>query len=82
MKEYKIKLGDINGVKKYLNIVVPMDVDIDLSYGSRIVDGKSTIGVMCNIDFTQVLTLTLHSNNLDFCHKFEELMKEFIVESN
>ena len=46
MMTYKIKISNIDEARQLVKITEKMNGDVDLSYGSYIVDAKSIIGVI------------------------------------
>ncbi len=75
MKTVKIKLNTIENVRDFVDIVTRHDVDVDLSSGRYVVDGKSIMGLF-SLDLLKPVTLTAHSDDCD------DLLKElepFIV---
>lgn len=57
----KIRLTDIDSVKKFVNIVTQMDTDIDLAAGRFVVDAKSILGIF-SIDLSQPIELRIHAD--------------------
>lgn len=64
MKNVKICLSTIADVRDFVNAVVSSSVDIDLTSGRYVVDGKSILGIF-SLDLTEPITLTAHSDNTD-----------------
>ena len=76
MKTAKIKLNTIEDVRDFVNVVASTDIDIDLSSGRYIVDGKSIMGIF-SLDLLNPVTLTAHS---DDCDELWAKIAKFIVE--
>ena len=64
MKTVEIRLSTIADVRDFVNIVSATDIDIDLSSGRYIVDGKSIMGIF-SLDLLSPIKLTVHSDNAD-----------------
>lgn len=75
MLRLKIKLDTTDDIKEFLNETVKIKSDVDLIKGSRIVDAKSTIGVM-TLDLSDPVEIAIHSENKDLL----ELFKKWQVE--
>ena len=71
MLRLKIKLDTTNDIKEFLNETVKIKSDVDLIKGSRIVDAKSTIGVM-TLDLSDPVEITIHSENKDLLEPFKK----------
>ena len=76
MKTAKIKLNTIEDVRDFVNVVASTDIDIDLSSGRYIVDGKSIMGIF-SLDLLNPVTRTAHS---DDCDELWAKIEKFIVE--
>ena len=64
MKTVEIRLSTIADVRDFVNIVSATDIDVDLSSGRYIVDGKSIMGMFC-LDLREELELTAHTDSTD-----------------
>ena len=62
--ERKIKLS-VDDVKKFVNLAMKCDFDIDIYYNHYVLDAKSCLGVM-GLDFSKVLTVRYSGYNEDF----------------
>mgnify|MGYP003590511626 CR=1 FL=1 len=62
--ERKIKLS-VDDVKKFVNLAMKCDFDIDIYYNHYELDAKSFLGVM-GLDFSKVLTVRYAGYNEDF----------------
>ncbi len=76
MKTVKIKLNTIEDVRDFVNAVASTDIDIDLSSGRYIVDGKSIMGIF-SLDLLNPVSLTAHS---DDCDELFTKLEKFIIE--
>ena len=76
MKSVKIRLSTIADVRDFVNILAKTEIDIDLSSGRYVVDGKSIMGIF-SLDLLSPITLTAHSDDTD--ELFESIAR-FIVE--
>ena len=76
MKTANIKLNTIEDVRDFVNVVASTDIDIDLSSGRYIVDGKSIMGIF-SLDLLNPVTLTAHS---DDCDELMKKLEKFIIE--
>ncbi len=75
MKSVEIRLSTIADVRDFVNIVSATDIDIDLSSGRYIVDGKSIMGIF-SLDLLSPIKLTAYADDTD--KLFAELDK-FII---
>ena len=62
--KFEIKLNTIADVKKFVNIVVKYDFDIDLTSGRYTVDAKSIMGIF-SLDLTKNITVEVHDDEAD-----------------
>jgi len=76
MVNVNIKLNTIEDVRDFVNIVSASDVDIDLSSGRYVVDGKSIMGIF-SLDLLSPVKLTAHS---DDCNELLNKLQRFIIE--
>ena len=77
MKTVNIKLNTIEDVRDFVNAVASTDIDIDLSSGRYVVDGKSIMGIF-SLDLSKPIDLNIHSE--DSVDKIVEVLKPYIVE--
>ena len=75
MLRLKIKLSTTDDIKEFLNETVKIKSDVDLIKGSRIVDAKSTIGVM-TLDLSDPVEIAIHSDNNDLLEPFKKWQVE------
>lgn len=76
MKSVKIRLSTIADVRDFVNILAKTEIDIDLSSGRYVVDGKSIMGIF-SLDLLSPITLTAHSDDTD---ELFASISRFIVE--
>ena len=76
MKKVIIKLGAINDVKEFVNVVSLCDYDVDLVSGRYAIDAKSIMGIF-SLDLSKPVELHAH---VDDCEDFLEKIQKFIVD--
>ncbi len=76
MKKVNIKLGTINDVKEFVNVVALCDYDVDLVSGRYAIDAKSIMGIF-SLDLSKPVELCAH---VDDCEAFLEKIAKFIVD--
>ena len=65
MKKVNIKLGTINDVKEFVNVVALCDYDVDLVSGRYAIDAKSIMGIF-SLDLSKTIDLNIHAeDNID-----------------
>ena len=64
MKKTTIKLESIQDVRDFVNLMTTQKVEIDLSSGRYVVDGKSIMGIF-SLDLLQPIEMTIHSDDCD-----------------
>ena len=62
MKEMKIVLGNIQDVREFVNLVVMVEYEVDLSQGRYLIDAKSIMGIF-SLDLLSPITVVAHSDN-------------------
>ena len=62
MKTVEIRLSTIADVRDFVNIVSATNIDVDLSSGRYIVDGKSIMGIF-SLDLLSPIKLTAHAED-------------------
>ena len=62
MKTAEIRLSTIADVRDFVNVVSSTDIDVDLSSGRYIVDGKSIMGIF-SLDLLSPIKLTAHAED-------------------
>ena len=72
-------LNTIERLKRFSEVIIKFDSDIDVIRDRYIVDGKSVLGIL-SIDLRKPLEVEIHSNNEDEIRKFDKKMKEFEVQ--
>lgn len=75
MVEYKVKIGTINDVKKFVNTVSKYEFDVDLISGRYAIDAKSIMGIF-SIDLSKELVMKAHTDNADL---IKADLSEYIV---
>lgn len=78
MNKRKILLNTIDKVKQFVNISNKENIDICLSSGKYIIDGKSIMGIF-SLDLSKELTLSSENNKEEF-DLYCEKIKEFITD--
>ena len=71
-----IILNTLERVKRFGNIAIKFDSDIDVIRNKYIVDGKSILGIF-TLDLRQPVDAEIHSNDEEEIRKFNEAMEEF-----
>jgi phosphotransferase system HPr-like phosphotransfer protein len=78
MKTVSIKLGSIDQIKSFVNIIAKYDGDFDLVSGKYVVDAKSIMGIF-SLDVSKELELRIHDeNNVD---KILEDLEAYIIKN-
>ena len=75
MKEMKIVLGNIQDVREFVNLVVLVEYEVDLSQGRYLIDAKSIMGIF-SLDLLSPITVVAHSDNTA---EFFEKIQKFAV---
>ncbi|MDD4698959.1 MAG: HPr family phosphocarrier protein [Oscillospiraceae bacterium] len=76
MLKRTIVLGQIEDVKKFVNIAMGKNYDIDLTSGKYTVNAKSIMGIF-SLDLTKPIVMIAHSDSDD---KFLSDIEQFIPE--
>ena len=76
MQTVFIRLSTIQDVRTFVDIVTATDIDVDLSSGRYVVDGKSIMGIF-SLDLLKPIKLTAHCDN---CTVLFDKLAPFIVE--
>lgn len=72
-----IKINDIEDIRKFANIVITFDSDINIYYNkNKYYDAKSILAIMA-LDISKPKYIEIISNNKDEIIRFKECMKEF-----
>lgn len=74
-----LNLNTIDKVKRFSNIVLTYESDIDAIRGRYIIDAKSIIGLF-TIDLSKPVEIKIHSQNAEELERFENDMKPFLYE--
>ncbi len=72
METRKVVFGSIEDCRKYLRYAESFPYDLDLCYGSRVVDGKSILGIL-SFGMMKKLELVLHTEE---CCVIEEFLEK------
>lgn len=75
MKEMKIVLGNIQDVREFVNLVVLVEYEVDLSQGRYLIDAKSIMGIF-SLDLLSPITVIAHTES---AAEFFEKLKKFAV---
>ncbi len=78
-KKVAINLNDFKAARKFIDEVSKFDCDIDIIKDRYVVDAKSVIGIF-TIDLSKPVDVEIHSDNEEEIKKFNEVMKEFLVD--
>ena len=71
METRRVVFDSIEDCRKYLRYAESFPYDLDLCYGSRVVDGKSILGIL-SFGMMKKLDLVLHTED---CCAIEKLME-------
>ena len=74
MIEKEIMLSDLDSVRKFVQIAMTKDFDVDLSCGKYVVNAKSLMGIF-SLDLTKPLHVTAYCDSNE---EFEEQIKPFV----
>lgn len=77
MKSVKIKLDNIESVKKFVNILTHFDCDFDLVSNRYVIDAKSIMGIF-SIDLKDSIQLDIHEEEPMITTILDNL-KEYLV---
>lgn len=78
MKNVKVFLGTIEGVKNFVNIVSKFDCDVDIISGRYVIDAKSIMGIF-SINLSEPVMIQIHADGEE-AEEAEKLLKPFILE--
>ena len=76
MYKIKIRLTDIDKIKKFIKITNNYKSDIDILTDSAVVEAKSILGVHA-LNLSDDTYVRIISDNVAECRKFQAEMKEF-----
>ena len=65
MKEYSIRIPDVETAKQFCRLAGECDFDIDLVYNRVVMDAKSILGVL-SMDLRKVLKVRMNGDNTNF----------------
>ncbi len=74
----KVKLKDLEDVKKFVTATSDMPFDVDLRSDRFIVDGKSILGIF-SLNLAHPITLNLHTEPCEKTDEFLAILEEFLV---
>ena len=72
MKKMEIMLSSVQDVREFVNLVVLVEYEVDLSQGRYLIDAKSIMGIF-SLDLLSPITVVAHSDNT--AEFFEKLQK-------
>ena len=75
MKKTEIVLAGIQDVRDFVNLVVLIDYEVDLSQGRYLIDAKSIMGIF-SLDLLSPITVIAHT---DYPDDFFEKIARFAV---
>lgn len=75
-KKIKIRLNDIDIVKKFVKVTSSYESDIDVIADRTVIDGKSILGLF-SLDLTQDMYVRIVTDDINEIRKFEYEMEEF-----
>lgn len=75
-KKIKIRLNNIDTVKKFANLTSTFKSDIDVIADRAVIDGKSILGLF-SLDLTQDMYVRIVTDDINERRKFEYEMEEF-----
>lgn len=75
MKTLKVKFSTIDHVKKFVNAIQSVDVDIDLVHNRYVIDAKSIMGIF-SMDLSRPLDLVIHSEDKELTDSLSEIFSE------
>lgn len=76
-----LNLNTIDKVKRFSNIVLTYESDIDAIRGRYIIDAKSIIGLF-TIDLSKPVEIKIHSQDAEELERFENDMKPFCMKES
>lgn len=75
-KGIKIRLNDIDTVKKFVNVTSTFKSDIDVIADRAVIDGKSILGLF-SLDLTQEMYVRIVTDDINERREFEYEMEGF-----
>ena len=75
MKTTQIILSSIQDVRDFVNLVVLLPYEVDLSQGRYLIDAKSIMGIF-SLDLLSPISVVAHT---DFAEDFFDKLDKFIV---
>lgn len=78
MKTAKVRLNTIDKVKRFVNIAMGLDCDIDFVSGKHIIDAKSIMGIF-SLDLSKDIEMQIYVNNEAEYSEYLSMFNEFLV---
>ena len=75
MKEMQITLGNIQDIREFVNLVVMVEYEVDLSQGRYLIDAKSIMGIF-SLDLLSPITVIAHT---EYANDFFEKIRRFAI---
>ena len=71
MSQIRIKLNETADVREFVKAAEKYDFDVDICYGSAMVDAKSILGII-SLGLAKILTVQCHGENKDFVREISK----------
>jgi phosphotransferase system HPr-like phosphotransfer protein len=71
-----ITLNTIEKVKNFVNKIIIIDSDVDISVNRYVCDAKSIMALF-SLNLSKPLTIKIHSDDEEEIKKFNEIVEEF-----
>lgn len=81
VKTAKVKLGTVDGVKRFNNIVTKREENIDLVSGRFVIDAKSIMGIF-SLDLSKVVEVAIHTDSDEVFQNFLSDIDSFLVKED
>ena len=78
MREFKVKLNEIDKVKAFVNTVSKYPFDIEIRSGRYIIDAKSIMGVF-SINLSKPVKVCVNSGDKNAINKLEKELRKLNV---
>ncbi len=65
MKEFSIRIPDVETAKDFCRLAGECSFDVDLTYNKIVIDAKSILGVL-SMDLRKTLKVVMHGDNENF----------------
>lgn len=76
-RKITVNLNNIERAKRFVNVAIEFDSDIDILFGRYVIDAKSIMGVF-SLNLLDKLIVEIHSDDETEIKKFNEVMKQFM----